>query len=54
MQPPSGISAPPGHICRLRRALYGLKQVPRAWYERFQQSLLSAGYTQNMVDYEMF
>ena len=35
MQPPPGVFAPPGHVCRLRRALYGLKQVPRAWYERF-------------------
>jgi len=24
MQPPLGVSAPPGHACRLRRALYGL------------------------------
>jgi len=54
MQPSSSIIALPGHVCKLRRALYSLKQAPRAWYERFQQSLLSVGYTQNMVDYEMF
>jgi len=30
MQPPSGVSAPPGHVFRLRRALYGLKQASHA------------------------
>jgi len=23
------------HLCRLKRALYGLKHAPKAWYERF-------------------
>lgn len=27
------------HVCRLKRALYGLKQVPRAWYERIDNYL---------------
>src|SRR3954468_1405502 len=54
MQPPPEISAPAGHVCRLRRAHYGLKQAPRAWFERFRQSLLSIGYTQSMADYAMF
>ena len=54
MQPPPGVFAPPGHVHRLRRAFYGLKQAPRARYDHFQQSLLSVGYTQSMVDYTMF
>jgi len=54
MQTPPGVTALPGHVCRLRPALYGLKQVPHAWYECFHQSLLSAGYKQSMVDYAMF
>jgi len=54
MQPLSGVSAPLGHVCRLRRALYDLKLAPRAWYERVLQFLLSAGYTQSMAEYAMF
>ena len=30
MQPPPGLSVESNKICHLRRALYGLKQVPRA------------------------
>jgi hypothetical protein len=30
MQPPPGVNSPPGHVCRLRRALYSLKQALRA------------------------
>jgi hypothetical protein len=29
MQPPPGIEVPLGHVCRLRKALYGIKQAPR-------------------------
>ena len=27
------------HICWLKKTLYGLKQVPRAWYERIANYL---------------
>ncbi|GKV53176.1 hypothetical protein SLEP1_g59714, partial [Rubroshorea leprosula] len=32
MKPPPGLHHPPNKVCRLRRALYGLKQSLRAWY----------------------
>ncbi|GKV14899.1 hypothetical protein SLEP1_g25702 [Rubroshorea leprosula] len=35
MKPPLGLHHPPNKVCRLRRALYGLKQSPRAWYAKF-------------------
>jgi len=54
MQLPPSVTTLLGHVCRLRRALYGLKEVPHTCYERFHQSLLSAGYTQSMVDYAIF
>ena len=27
------------HVCRLKKNLYGLKQVPRAWYGRIDSYL---------------
>jgi len=39
---PEGIQVNPEHNCfRLKRALYGLKQSPRAWYEDIHKSLRS-------------
>ena len=45
------IEQPPGfedekksnHVYKLRKALYGMKQAPRAWYERLRDFLLSKG-----------
>lgn len=36
IRPSPGLSHSSGHVCRLRHALYGLKQSPHAWYDRFQ------------------
>ncbi|CAM9001011.1 unnamed protein product [Rhodiola kirilowii] len=33
----------PDHVHILEKALYRLKQAPRAWYERLSQFLLSHG-----------
>lgn len=30
----------PTHVCRLRKAIYGLKKTPRAWYNELRQFLL--------------
>ena len=43
MHPPPSVDAPSGYVCRLRRALYGLKQVPRAWFECFVSVIKVAG-----------
>lgn len=34
----------PHHFCRLQKSLDGLKQAPRAWYQRFSNFLLSLGF----------
>ena len=33
------------HVYKLKKALYGVKQAPRAWYERLIEYLLEGGYT---------
>ena len=32
------------HVCRLKKALYGMKQAPRAWYQRFANFLIKLGF----------
>ncbi|KZV22697.1 Cysteine-rich RLK (receptor-like protein kinase) 8 [Dorcoceras hygrometricum] len=43
-----------GNVCRLHKSLYGLKQSPRAWFEKFSKSVKNQGYTQGQSDHTMF
>uniref|UniRef100_A0A2N9F3P1 Reverse transcriptase Ty1/copia-type domain-containing protein n=1 Tax=Fagus sylvatica TaxID=28930 RepID=A0A2N9F3P1_FAGSY len=45
MQPPSGYPDSQNQVCRLRRALYGLKQDPRAWFAKFSSVVAQQGFT---------
>ena len=44
----------PNKVCRLKKSLYGLKQSPRAWFERFGKVVKGCGYCQSEVDHTMF
>src|SRR4051812_31144681 len=39
---------------KLKKSLYGLKQTPRAWYERLSSLLLDNGFTRGKVDTTLF
>ena len=56
MQAPPGFSKEfdQGEGCRLRRALYGLKQSPRAWFGRFTAAMKKFGYKQSHSDHTLF
>ena len=41
-------------VCRLNKSLYGLKQVPRAWYSRFASFLLTLGFSEARSDTSLF
>ena len=43
-----------GKVLRLHQSLYGLKQSPRAWFDRFRQSMLKRGYIQSNADHTLF
>lgn len=51
---PPGFPGTPGTALHLRRALYGLRQAPRAWYLRLVQELESMGFTRSSVDPSIF
>lgn len=43
-----------GKVHKLTRSLYGLKQSPGAWFNRFTKAIKSYGYLQSQVDHTMF
>lgn len=56
MEQPSGFKDPahPTFVCRLKRALYGPRQAPRAWFNRFNTYLLTIGFFCCIVDSSLF
>lgn len=43
-----------GKVCKLKRALYGLKQSPRAWFDEFHKAVISFGYEKSDADLTLF
>ena len=54
MEPPPGFERDLGKVCRLVKSLYGLKQSPRAWFERFGKVMKKFGYSQSQGDNTLF
>ena len=44
----------PNHVFKLKKAFYGLKQTPRAWYERLSKFLLKKGFKMGKIDTTLF
>jgi hypothetical protein len=44
----------PDHVCLLNKSLYRLKQVPRAWYNRFTTYITSLGFVEAKFDTSLF
>ena len=42
------------HVCRLKQALYGMKQAPRAWYTNIDSYFSGLGFTKSEVDANLF
>jgi hypothetical protein len=42
------------HVCRLKKAPYGLKQTPRAWYARIDGYLMSLGFNKSVADANLY
>lgn len=43
-----------GKVCRLKKTLYGLKQSPRVWFEKFSNVMIFFGYQQSNSDHTLF
>lgn len=55
IDPPEGLgNIPAGQACLLNRALYGLKQSPKVWYDRLAEDLGAVGFTPVPADRGLF
>ena len=44
----------PSYVCKLNKAIYDLKQAPRAWYHELRNFLLQFGFQNSYVDTSLF
>jgi hypothetical protein len=44
----------PNHVYKLSKALYGIKQAPRAWYECLRDFLIANGFKVRKADPTLF
>ena len=56
MRQPSGFvdKNKPDHVCLLHKSLYGLKQSPRAWFNKFSDFLIEFGFVSSVKDPSLF
>ncbi|KAM1406684.1 hypothetical protein ACFXTH_001331 [Malus domestica] len=55
MQPPPGYDGIKGNmVCKLHKAIYRLKQSPRAWYAKLSSVPKKAGFLQSNADSSLF
>ena len=52
MKQPEGFVVPgcENKVCKLKKSIYGLKQAPKDWHDKFDKVVLSNGYVINQAD----
>ena len=52
MQQPDGfvMDGQEGKVCKLVKSLYGLRQAPKQWHDKFNETLTSVGFVVNEAD----
>lgn len=53
-QPPGFREGEEGKVLRLRKALYGLRQAPRAWNAKLDNTLLSLGFQRSPSEHAVY
>ena len=56
MEQPKGFSLTdnPDFVCKMKKALYGLKLAPRAWYHRLDKYLQDKGFKRGTIDINLY
>ena len=42
------------HVCKLKKALHGLKHAPRTWYDKMDRFLMSQGFIKSKEDSNIY
>ncbi|KAK8916653.1 hypothetical protein KSP39_PZI022880 [Platanthera zijinensis] len=53
-QPPGFETTGESRVCLLKKSIYGLKQSPRAWFDKFSKVVRDMGFTRNSADFFLF
>ena len=53
-QPPVNVAQVETKVCRLKKAICGLKQSPRAWFEKFSLTISGIGFRRCHSDHFVF
>jgi len=51
---PTGYDDKSGKVCKLNKALYGLRESPRTWYECFDEYIQNLGFQRSESDYCLY
>lgn len=54
MEQPEGFTSEGGYVCKLNKALYGLKKAPRAWYDKLKGCLTMWNFLNSKADTSFF
>ena len=54
MKVPEGMTSTPNSVLKLRKSLYGLKQCPRCWNNKFNSALIKLGFIRSSHDYCLY
>uniref|UniRef100_A0A2N9FGV4 Integrase catalytic domain-containing protein n=1 Tax=Fagus sylvatica TaxID=28930 RepID=A0A2N9FGV4_FAGSY len=54
MTQPPGFKSKGECVCHLKKSIYGLKQSPRAWFDKFSKAVVSHGMTCSQADHSVF
>jgi hypothetical protein len=56
MEQPQGFAVHPRetHVCRLKKAMYGLKKAPRDWYAQIDNYLMRLGFSKSYADPNLY